>query len=120
VAWHEDSQFYRRRVQCFLLIIVTLQIVQLTSLRPTADLFCTLLRDALKLELQRGRMKLVRNFAQTCYSEVLITESSAATENEREDGSLITENKDGVATDPEIAYHGGLGLKFRFPGDPKK
>jgi len=59
-------------------------------------------------------MKLVRNFAQTCYSEVLIMESSAATENEREDGSLITENKNGVAMDPEIAYHGGLGLKSGF------
>ena len=41
------------------------QIVQLTSLRPTADLFCALLRDSLKLELERGQMKLVKSFAKT-------------------------------------------------------
>jgi TBC1 domain family member 8/9 len=113
------------------------QIVQLTSLRPTADLFCSLLRDALKLELQRGQMKIVKSFVKTCYSEVLISSSSSATpENEREDGSLIQHStegeKDGAAASGNagnngaasggqgVAYHGGLGLKFRFPGDPKK
>ena len=60
----------------------------------TADLFCSLLRDALKVELQRGRMKAVKGFVKTCYSEVLV--SSPAPENEREDGSLMTtEEKDG-------------------------
>lgn len=92
--------------------------MQLTSLRPTADLFCSLLRDALKVELQRGQMKLVKNFVKTCYSEVLISDSSNAAENEREDGSLISEGKAG--TSEEISYHGGLGLRFKFPGDPKK
>ena len=91
--------------------------MQLTSLRPTADHFCSLLRDALKVELQRGQMKLVKNFVKTCYSEALILDSSNVAENEREDGSLISE-KDG--TSQEIGYHGGLGLKFKFPGDPKK
>lgn len=62
---------------------------------------------------------MVRNFAKTCYSEVLVTDSSTG-ENEREDGSLITEDKDGASKESEITYHGGLGLKFRFPGDPKK
>lgn len=65
-------------------------------------------------------MKLVRNFSKTCYSEGLVSDSSSPVDNEREDGSLITENKDGVARGPEVNYHGGLGLKFRFPGDPKK
>lgn len=92
--------------------------MQLTSLRPTADLFCSLLRDALKVELQRGQMKLVKSFVKTCYSEVLVSTSSIVGENEREDGSLINEDKDAESQD--IAYHGGLGLKFKFPGDPKK
>ena len=92
--------------------------MQLTSLRPTADLFCSMLRDALKVELQRGQMKLVKGFVKTCYSEVLVSESSTSPDNEHEDGSLITDEKDGTTQD--VAYHGGLGLKFKFPGDPKK
>jgi hypothetical protein len=91
-------------------------VVQLTSLRPTADLFCSLLKDALKVELQKGQMKQVKSFVKTCYSEVLVNGSSTAPENEREDGSL----DDQVPTSEEITYHGGLGLKFKFPGDPKK
>ena len=94
------------------------QIVQLTSLRPTADLFCALLRDSLKLELERGQMKLVKSFAKTCYSEVLINSGSTAPDNEHEDGSLIQEKDGGSSSAP--AYHGGLGLKFKFPGDPRK
>lgn len=92
--------------------------MQLTSLRPTADLFCALLRDALKVELQKGQMKLVKGFVKSCYSEVLVPDSSTAGENEREDGSLI--NTEGEGSAQEISYHGGLGLKFKFPGDPKK
>ena len=92
--------------------------MQLTSLRPTADLFCALLRDALKVELQKGQMKLVKGFVKTCYSEVLVSDSSTAGNNEREDGSLINSEGDGGAQ--ETSYHGGLGLKFKFPGDPKK
>lgn len=88
------------------------QIVQLTSLRPTADLFCSLLREALKIELQKGHMKTVKPFVKTCYSEALISTTSNPADNEHEDGSL--NNNDGVN------YHGGLGLKFKFPGDPKK
>ncbi|KAJ7230398.1 rab-GTPase-TBC domain-containing protein [Mycena pura] len=94
-------------------------IVQLTSLRPTADLFCSLLRDALKIELQRGQMRAVKGFVKTCYSEALISITSTVADNEREDGSLISEEKDDPAP-REITYHGGLGLKFKFPGDPKK
>jgi hypothetical protein len=63
-------------------------------------------------------MKLVKNFVKTCYSEVLVSESSNTADNEREDGSLIPDEKDGTTQD--VTYHGGLGLKFKFPGDPKK
>ncbi|KAF7371116.1 hypothetical protein MSAN_00746700 [Mycena sanguinolenta] len=94
-------------------------IVQLTSLRPTADLFCSLLRDALKVELQRGQMRAVKGFVKTCYSEALVSTTSHVADNEREDGSLISEEKDDP-TPRESTYHGGLGLKFKFPGDPKK
>ncbi|KAG6865573.1 hypothetical protein C0991_001332 [Blastosporella zonata] len=94
-------------------------IVQLTSLRPTADLFCSLLRDALKIELQRGQMKQVKGFVKTCYSEALVSDSSTVADNEREDGSLISEEKENAAP-RESTYHGGLGLRFKFPGDPKK
>jgi hypothetical protein len=62
-------------------------------------------------------MKLVKGFVKTCYSEALIPESSVVAETEREDGSLITGDE---AVSPETAYHGGLGLRFKFPGDPKK
>ncbi|KAF8889264.1 rab-GTPase-TBC domain-containing protein [Infundibulicybe gibba] len=94
-------------------------VVQLTSLRPTADLFCSLLRDALKVELERGQMKVVKGFVKTCYSEALISTSSTVADNEREDGSLISEEKEGGAP-RDSTYHGGLGLRFKFPGDPKK
>ncbi|KAI5985918.1 TBC-domain-containing protein [Pisolithus orientalis] len=103
-------------------------IVQLTSLRPTADAFCVLLRDALKVELQRGQMKVVKGFVKTCYSEHLLSSSSSSSSvtiadsspaTEREDGELVPETKEGQeASEPE--YLGGLGLKFKFPGDPRK
>ncbi|KAK2463836.1 hypothetical protein APHAL10511_004141 [Amanita phalloides] len=94
-------------------------IVQLTSLRPTADAFCAHLRDALKVELQQGQMKAVKAFVKTCYSEALVSTSSNVADNEREDGSLVSEDKPGAAPSTH-SYHGGLGLRFRFPGDPKK
>ena len=64
-------------------------------------------------------MKSVKGFSTTCYSENLVMSSPAVNENEREDGSLI----DGGAKSANGAgptFHGGLGLKFKFPGDPKK
>jgi hypothetical protein len=74
---------------------------------------------ALKAELQAGKMKTVKPFSKTCYSENLILESSPVADNEREDGSLIDGGgKVGEGNAP--AFHGGLGLKFKFPGDPKK
>ncbi|KAF8622504.1 hypothetical protein AX15_006951 [Amanita polypyramis BW_CC] len=94
-------------------------VVQLTSLRPTADAFCAVLRDSLKIELQKGQMKAVKSFTKTCYSEALVSTSSNVADNEREDGSLISEEKGGSQM-REHLYHGGLGLRFKFPGDPKK
>jgi hypothetical protein len=95
--------------------------VQLTSLRPTADQFCAHLRDALKVQLEFGMMKQVKQFVKTCYSEVLIPVSNPEVDNEREDGSIMTHN-DQVDGTPlgHTNYHGGLGLTFRFPGDAKK
>lgn len=94
-------------------------VVQLTSLRPAADQFCALLSTALKAELQAGKMKSVKPFAKTCYSENLVVDSSPVADNEREDGSLIDGGeKTGDGQTP--AFHGGLGLRFKFPGDPKK
>ncbi|KZT70826.1 TBC-domain-containing protein [Daedalea quercina L-15889] len=89
-------------------------VIHITSLRPTADLFCSLLRDALKVELQRGRMKLVKSFVKTCYSEVLV----ASTENEEKEAEAA--KTDDNSSSSESSYLGGLGLKFKFPGDPKK
>lgn len=66
-------------------------------------------------------MKAVKVFVKTCYSEALLANSASVAEKEREDGSLITsESVEGVVDTPETSYHGGLGLKFRFPGDSKK
>lgn len=61
-------------------------------------------------------MKAVKGFVKTCYSESLLSGSSTP-ENEREE----TVAKDEVLGESsESSYHGGLGLRFKFPGDPKK
>jgi hypothetical protein len=73
----------------------------------------------LKAELQRGQMKAVKYFVKTCYSEALVPATSSVADNEREDGSLISEETEGSAP-RETTYQGGLGLRFKFPGDPKK
>lgn len=86
--------------------------MQLTALRPTADLFCSLLRDALKAELNRGQMKAVKSFVQTCYSEVLVANAEEGEEKEKEAAAAPTSS--------ESPYLGGLGLKFKFPGDARK
>jgi TBC1 domain family member 8/9 len=89
-------------------------VVQLTALRPTADHFCGILRESLKEQLQKGQMKHVKTFVKTCYSEALASDTpNDAADNEREDGSLLDNSS-------EAKYLGGLGLKFKFPGDPKK
>jgi hypothetical protein len=64
-------------------------------------------------------MRAVKGFVKTCYSEALVSTTSQVADNEREDGSLISEERADAAP-RESTYHGGLGLKFKFPGDPKK
>lgn len=64
-------------------------------------------------------MKTVKPFVKTCYSETLVSDSATVADQEREDGSLISEEKDNPEP-RESTYHGGLGLRFKFPGDPKK
>ena len=95
--------------------------MQLTSLRPTADLFCSLLRDALKVELQKGNMKTVKGFVKTCYSELLVANASESTDEKASDAAAAKAEESATAgTSSESMYLGGLGLKFKFPGDPKK
>lgn len=56
-------------------------------------------------------MKAVKSFIQTCYSETLLA-------------SLEGDDKDGAVpkTEPssESLHLGGLGLRFKYPGDPRK
>jgi hypothetical protein len=63
-------------------------------------------------------MKAVKGFVKTCYSEGLVSPAGVS-DNEREDGSLISDTKEG-SSPPETEFHGGLGLQFKFPGDQKK
>jgi hypothetical protein len=74
---------------------------------------------ALKADLQAGKMKTVKPFSKTCYSENLVVDSSPVADKEREDGSLI-DGGDKAGQGDAPAFHGGLGLKFKFPGDPRK
>lgn len=97
---------------CCIDSVLPFQVVQLTSLRPTADLFCSLLRDALKAELSRGQMKAVKSFIQTCYSETLL----ANAEGDDKDGGVQKIE----STSAESLNLGGLGLRFKYPGDPRK
>jgi hypothetical protein len=61
-------------------------------------------------------MKAVKTFVKTCFSEHLIAEGSAP---EPDNSTNLTEERD-PDNDADLPYHGGLGLKFKFPGDPKK
>ena len=57
-------------------------------------------------------MKAVKPFVKMCYSEYLV-----ASGDEEKDAAKADSP---VPTDPDSAYLGGLGLKFKFPGDPRK
>ena len=57
-------------------------------------------------------MKAVKSFVQTCYSEILISNASETDGKEKSEAL--------PATDQNSMYLGGLGLKFKFPGDPRK
>ncbi|KAI5121866.1 hypothetical protein M0805_001074 [Coniferiporia weirii] len=98
-------------------------IIQLTALRPTADLFCAYLREALKSQLQRGQMKAMKTFVRTCYSEELLAVGAVDAEHEKAAAADVTPgsgSSESIAQNAKTEFHGGLGLKFKFPGDPKK
>jgi hypothetical protein len=62
-------------------------------------------------------MKLVNG----CKDVLLMSECSTAASNEREDGSLISEDRDDARAEPRgSTYYGKLGLCFRFPEIPQK
>ena len=87
-------------------------------------MFCTYLREALKTQLQRGQMKAMKSFVKTCYSEELLSAGAGTTaeiEQEKAGPDPSTSppaNEKSTGDGP--TFHGGLGLKFKFPGDPKK
>lgn len=60
-------------------------------------------------------MKAVKGFVKTCYSEVLVASSG----DDSKDSAASKADGD-VSDSSESMYLGGLGLKFKFPGDPKK
>ena len=64
-------------------------------------------------------MKLVKPFVKTCYSELLVANATAPENgDEKTEGKTAESAQEGSASDSR--YLGGLGLKFKFPGDPKK
>jgi hypothetical protein len=89
-------------------------------LRPTADLFCTLLKEALKVELSKGQMKALKAFVKTCYSETLVDSSGSLSASMIKDQDQEEDNDYKATDSSQPQYHTGLGHRFKFPGDPKK
>jgi hypothetical protein len=123
------------------------QILQLTSLLPTAEHFSILLRDALKAQL--SEMKLLKPFLPTLYSEYLLTQPAFLNNQPlgmntpaEEKVDLINLGSDlggggrekstnanpnapaadarGPGGDGKGAYERGLGETFGYPGDARK
>jgi hypothetical protein len=76
-------------------------------------MFCAHLRDALKIELQKGNMKSMKSFVQTCFTEHLLSSS----ENAEKVGEDVS-NSEGKPQDASYLF--GLGATYKFPGDAKK
>ncbi|GAA6035200.1 hypothetical protein JCM8097_006416 [Rhodosporidiobolus ruineniae] len=111
-------------------------VVQLNSLRPTNDQFCNNLRIRLKAALPM--MKSLKPFANTFFSEWFLSPEREQEEMRKKQqdvnvGELIAldDNKGkGKEVDEErpyttewgtdAGYHIGLGMIFKFPGDPRK
>ncbi|SCZ90894.1 BZ3500_MvSof-1268-A1-R1_Chr1-3g02357 [Microbotryum saponariae] len=121
-------------------------VLQLNSLRPTNDAFCATLRRRLKASLPM--MKALSPFSRTFFSEHYLNPVSekddadadgtgASEKPEPVVGQLISfgegdsEAKDFKGKQKEVneytteagtghGFHGGLGLVFKFPGDPRK
>jgi len=66
-------------------------------------------------------MKTMKIFVKTCYSEGLLASVEDGS-SEKVDPSFasVDEAAGALGKDNEPTYQGGLGLKFKFPGDPKK
>ena len=79
--------------------------LQLAGSRQASDDFC----DGLKKGLRNGIKQLdnLRNIAGQCYSEYLLSDTSSKT-------------KDGANEIVREVPEAGLGMVFRYPGDPRK
>ncbi|GAA5978525.1 hypothetical protein JCM11641_007973 [Rhodosporidiobolus odoratus] len=110
-------------------------VLQLNSLRPTNDQFCANLRVRLKAALPL--MKTLKPFAKTFFSEWYLRPEREQEELRRKSqeakvGDLISLNDQGKGKEVEedqpwttesgmdAGFHAGLGMAFRFPGDPRK
>ncbi|GAA6011687.1 hypothetical protein JCM8202_004117 [Rhodotorula sphaerocarpa] len=107
-------------------------IVQLNSLRPTNDQFCSNLRVRLKASLPL--MKALKPFSGTFFSEYFLSdahtelEKAGAQETGKVDEliSFDDKGKGKEADEPWTTesgtkgFHTGLGIIFKFPGDPRK
>ncbi|KAE8266332.1 hypothetical protein A4X09_0g6017 [Tilletia walkeri] len=112
-------------------------IVQLNALSTQCEAFCSLLRDSLRAQL--GVMKTLKHFVESCHSEWLIKSTAAddgkgkaisaapAVAVEKGDGGKFVD-PDGPGEPLKFTddgktmgkYHAGLGVTFKFPGDPRK
>lgn len=78
-------------------------------------------------------MKLVKPFVKTCYSEFLLAQDESTSvspvdgdgnpnpnpeQGEKKEDQAGEAGEGGEGSEPP--YLGGLGLKYKFPGDPKK
>ncbi|TIC12905.1 TBC-domain-containing protein [Wallemia mellicola] len=88
-------------------------VVQLNTLKPTSDEFCNHLKHSLREQL--SQMKHVKAFAKGCYSERLVGEEI----NDNDNDDLDHKDNDND-NDNDKTYHHGLGVQFKYPGDPKK
>ncbi|GAA5937064.1 hypothetical protein JCM1841_002790 [Sporobolomyces salmonicolor] len=111
-------------------------IVQLNSLRPTNDQFCQHLRARLKASLPL--MKALKPFSHTFFSEWFLSpereeDERKKTEQDAKVGELISFDEKGKGKEEieevrewttewgtEEGFHAGLGMIFKYPGDPRK
>jgi hypothetical protein len=89
-------------------VLTQSQILQLTSLLPTAEHFSILLRDALKAQIPS--MKLLKAFHPSLYSEYLLAQGEDDNEADAR----------GPGGDGKGTYARGLGETFGYPGDAKR
>lgn len=106
-------------------MLLNFQVVQLTSLRSTNDMFCDRLRQGLKSQLQLGQMKLTKQFAHTLYSEALLSsEVPLVMEKDKEESQALVDLKPSGPRNEDTEETGdhlrGLGATFKYPGDAKK